>query len=251
MPASSGGKSRSRQSALIPMPTTTRGSSEPRPSLSPSTPASLRSSIGAARRAAAAGASSSPTSRASGPDDLDHEVVGPLEVDRARREPGDVLGGVAHRQRHRPPRGATPGPPAATSAGSRATRAAPPRRAPSRSGRAGRGPPSARRRPPGRPPARRPRASRARRRWSSRRWRSARRGRTRTMRRGPRSRRQPAAAPAASTVSGCSSSNAAWSARTASSTRSSAMIVVIRISEVEIISMLMPASASVPNMRAA
>ncbi len=37
-----------------------------------------------------------------GPGHLDHEVVGPLEVDRARREPGDVLGGVAHRQRHRP-----------------------------------------------------------------------------------------------------------------------------------------------------
>ena len=65
--ASSGGKSRARQSALTPMPTTTRGSSVPRPSLSPSTPASLRSSMGAARRAAASVASSSPISRASGP----------------------------------------------------------------------------------------------------------------------------------------------------------------------------------------
>ena len=68
---------------------------------------------------------------------------------------------------------------------------------------------------------------------------------------GPGSRRQPAAVAAVSMVSGCSSSNAAWRARTASSTRSSAMIVVMRISEVEIISMLMPASASVPNIRAA
>ena len=251
MSASSGGKSRSRQSALTPMPTTTRGSSEPRPSLSPSTPASLRSSIGAARRAAAAGASSSPMSRASGPATSITRSLGHLRWI------------------------APVGSPATSSAASDIASATDPARRHARSGRQPRRPEAERReqrRPGGRRPgpavsaaarrllvgdrdadlrARRPRASRGRRRWSSRRWRSARRGRTRTMRRGPRSRRQPAAAPAASTVSGCSSSNAAWSARTASSTRSSAMIVVIRISDVEIISMLMPASASVPNMRAA
>ena len=54
-------------------------------------------------------------------------------------------------------------------------------------------------------------------------------------------RRQPAAA--ASITSGRSSSNAAWSARSAVSRSSSAMIVVIRISEVEIISMFTPALA--------
>ena len=61
--------------------------------------------------------------------------------------------------------------------------------------------------------------------------------------------RHPAAA--ASIVSGRSSSNAWWSARTAVSRASSAMIVVIRISDVEIISMLTPASARVLNIRAA
>ena len=53
---------------------------------------------------------------------------------------------------------------------------------------------------------------------STRRWRTARRGRTRRARRRSRSRPQPATAPAASMVSGCSSSKAAWRARTASST---------------------------------
>src|SRR5439155_22344879 len=60
---------------------------------------------------------------------------------------------------------------------------------------------------------------------------------------------QPAAA--TSTVSGRSSSNAACRARSAVSSSSSAIMQVIRTSEVEIISMFTPASASVPNMRAA
>ena len=49
-PASSGGKSSAAQSALMPMPTTARGSSVPRPSVSPSTPASLRTAPSVARR---------------------------------------------------------------------------------------------------------------------------------------------------------------------------------------------------------
>ncbi len=61
--------------------------------------------------------------------------------------------------------------------------------------------------------------------------------------------RQPAAA--TSTASGRSSSKASWSARRAVSSSSSAMMQVIRTSDVEIISMLTPASASVPNIRAA
>ena len=62
-----------------------------------------------------------------------------------------------------------------------------------------------------------------------------------------------AAAPAsmASTVSGRSSSKASCSARSAVSRSASAIMQVIRTSDVEIISMLTPASASVPNMRAA
>ena len=185
------------------------------------------------------------------PGDLDHEVVRPLEPDRADGQPGGVLGGVGHRQRDR--RGQPPGPVGRQPGGAEAERGQERahRAAPTTSGRGGHGPRSARRRPRGRPRARRPPASRGRRRWSTRRWRTARRGRTRRARRRSRSRPQPAAAPAASMVSGCSSSKAAWRARTASSTRSSAMIVVIRISDVEIISMLIPASASVPNMRAA
>ena len=62
-----------------------------------------------------------------------------------------------------------------------------------------------------------------------------------------------AAQPAAATSigSGRSSSNASCSARSAVSSSSSAIMQVIRTSEVEIISMFTPASASVPNMRAA
>jgi hypothetical protein len=67
----------------------------------------------------------------------------------------------------------------------------------------------------------------------------------------PVNKPQPAAAPAAPAASGCSSWNAACRARTASSTRSSAMITVIRISDVEIISMLIPVSAMTPNILAA
>ena len=62
---------------------------------------------------------------------------------------------------------------------------------------------------------------------------------------------QPAAAAPASTASGRSSSKASCSARRAVSRSASAIMHVIRTSEVEIISMLTPASASVPNMRAA
>ena len=57
--------------------------------------------------------------------------------------------------------------------------------------------------------------------------------------------------PAATGGSGRSSSNASCSARTATSTMSSAMMQVIRISEVEIISMFTFAAASVENIRAA
>ena len=62
-----------------------------------------------------------------------------------------------------------------------------------------------------------------------------------------------AAQPAAATSigSGRSSSNASCSARSAVSSSSSAIMQVIRTSEVEIISMFTPASASVPNIRAA
>ena len=55
----------------------------------------------------------------------------------------------------------------------------------------------------------------------------------------------------ASTGSGRSSSKASCSARSAVSRSASAIMQVIRTSEVEIISMLTPASASVPNIRAA
>ena len=77
----------------------------------------------------------------------------------------------------------------------------------------------------------------------------ARRGRGRRS-----SRRAPARSAgrgATSTVSGRSSSKASWSARRAVSSSSSAMMQVMRTSDVEIISMLTPASASAPNIRAA
>jgi hypothetical protein len=57
--------------------------------------------------------------------------------------------------------------------------------------------------------------------------------------------------PLSSAGSAFSSSKAACSARTASATRSSAMMQVIRISEVEMSSMLMLASVRARNMRAA
>ncbi len=47
MPASGAGKSAAAQSVLMPSPTTTRGSALPSPSVSPRTPASLRSRPGA------------------------------------------------------------------------------------------------------------------------------------------------------------------------------------------------------------
>ena len=188
-PARSGGKSAAAQSALIPIPTTTRGSSVPRPSLSPRTPASLRRSTGDARRAAAAsrvqladraGRSARATSIT--------RSFGHLSRIAPTGRPGGVLGGVGHRERDG--RGQPPGPVGrrATSGGSRARPAARHRAAPSTSGRGARGPRSARRRPRGRPPARRPPASRGRRRWSTRWWRTARRGRTRRARRRSRSR---------------------------------------------------------------
>ena len=61
---------------------------------------------------------------------------------------------------------------------------------------------------------------------------------------------RPPAAPA-SIGSGRSSSKASCRARRAVSRSSSAIMQVIRTSDVEIISMLTPASASVPNIRAA
>jgi hypothetical protein len=58
-------------------------------------------------------------------------------------------------------------------------------------------------------------------------------------------------AAAATPGSGRSSSKALWSARDASSICDSSIMQVIRTSDVEIISMLIPSSASVPNIRAA
>ena len=65
-------------------------------------------------------------------------------------------------------------------------------------------------------------------------------------------RHRLAAAPGSvSTGSAVASSKAAWSARTAASRSCSAIVQVIRTSDVEIISMLTPASDRVPNIRAA
>ena len=229
-PASSGGKSAAAQSALIPMPTTTRGSSVPRPSVSPRTPAELADAGRRRRR-------------------LDDEVVRPLQADRRRRAG------------RRPPRPRRP---------SRATR---PRREPpgpvGRRARSGRNPSESSSAAPGgathvRPSRPRPAVcSSATARQTSgvpvgqpaaddvvRR---ADDGEALASGPGTASRATSTAQPAAatSTGSGRSSSKAAWSARSAVSSSSSAMMQVIRISEVEIISMLTPASASVPNIRAA
>ena len=226
--ARAGGNAAAAQSVLMPRPTTTRGSALPSPSVSPRTPAELAQTVGR----------------------LGDEVVRPLQADRAGGETRRRLRGVGHGQRR--DRGEPPGarPVRARPAGTRATAAAPRRPVRPTTGRRDRGPRSARRRPRGRPrPSHRP-ASRARRRWSSRRGRTARGGRG-TGRRSSSVPRHPAAAAPASTASGRSSSNASCSARSAVSRSASAIMQVIRTSEVEIISMLTPASASVPNIRAA
>ena len=250
--AMSGGKSSRAQSALIPMPTTTRGSSVPRPSLSPSTPASLRSSSGAARRARAASGVRSPARSALGPPVSTTRSLGHFMRTAPTGRPAVVLGRVAHRQRRRAreapgavrrqpgrpeaereqqrgARGRGPGPAVAAPALGLLVRDG---QADLRRGVQQPGADDVVRAADGREPLEA--AELARRRDGV----------------GHRAV-QPAPVPAASTVSGCSSSKAAWSDRTASSTRSSEMMVVIRISDVEIISMLIPASASVPNMRAA
>ena len=194
----------------------------PRPLVSPSTPASLRTLVV----------------------HLGDEVVGPL---RGGRTGGSPATDSAASAIARPTEAAS----CQTRFGSSHVGRNPSesssarRRAPSRSGLRVRARPTARRRPRGRPPPRRTPATSGRRRSSSRRPRTA-RGGTGTAWRPWRS---PAAA--ASIVSGRSSSNAAWSARTAVSRASSAMIVVIRISDVEIISMFTPASARALNIRAA
>ena len=250
--AMSGGKSSRAQSTLIPMPTTTRGSSVPRPSLSPSTPASLRSSSGAARRARAAFGVRSPARSALGP---------PVSTTRS----------LGHFMRTAPT-----GRPAVSSAASHIASAAVPARRQARSGasQVGRKPSEQQQRGAGgrgpgpavaapalgllvrdgeadlRGCVQQPRADDVVRAADGREPLEAAELAPRGDGVGHRAV-QPAPVPAASTVSGCSSSNAAWSDRTASSTRSSEMMVVIRISDVEIISMLIPASASVPNMRAA
>ena len=72
------GKSAARQSALTPMPTTSRGSSVPSPSVSPRTPASLRGP--AAVR-------------------LDDEVVWPLQADRSVGQAGDLFRRGGHGER--------------------------------------------------------------------------------------------------------------------------------------------------------
>ena len=183
---------------------------------------------------------------------LDHEVVRPLEPHGADREAGRVLGRVAHRERDGrgdPPRAVRcePGGPEAEraqqgGAGRRGPGAAHPA--------AARGLLSRHCDADLRHACREPVADDVVRRADAvipldARERGARTG----------GHRHPAqlapAAASAGSLSGRSSSKAAWRARTASSTRSSAMMVVIRISDVEIISMLIPASARVPNIRAA
>ena len=136
----------------------------PMPAVSPSTPASLRTS---------------PVARS-----ITHEVVRPLEADRAVPQAAGDLARLGHRQRHDRARAATGGRARATSAGSRPSTAAPRPTAPSRSGRRGRDPPTARRRSRRTPRACRRAASRRRRRSSSRRRRTARSARASS----PRSR---------------------------------------------------------------
>ena len=107
-PASSGGKSRARQSALIPIPTTTRGSSRPEALALAQDARELaqvdgRGEAGRGRLRVELADEQGVRAR-----DLDHEVVRPLEPDGADGQAGGVLGGVGHRQRDR--RGQAPGP---------------------------------------------------------------------------------------------------------------------------------------------
>ena len=185
-----------------------------------------------------------------GPDGLDDEVVGPLQADRPVGQPGDLLGGVGHRQRgrRRQAPGVGRGQPVgrkprlrSSAAPAGATHERPSRPRPGRLlvgdgeadlGRAG-----------GQPGAHdvvgRADAGEALLAGEEVGHRAVRR----TL--GLSRPRRPRSAP------GCSRSKASCSARRAVSSSSSAIMHVIRTSEVEIISMLTPASARVPNMRAA
>ena len=229
--ARSAGKSAAAQSALMPRPMTARGSAVPRPLGLAEDAAELADPAGTALVAR-----------------RDDQVVGPLEPDRPGGQPGRRLGRLGHRQR-----------------------------------RDGRQPPDLVRRQPGRPEPERHEQRRVGRRDPGPTLPAATRGLlvgdqeadlgrpggqpvAHDVVRGAdarevlapgeegghrRRRAHPAAALPASTASGRSSSKASCSARRAVSRSASAIMQVIRTSEVEIISMLTPASASVPNIRAA
>ena len=232
VPASSGGKASAAQSALTPIPTIAAVTRPSSTTDSPRTPPTLAIAVAA----------------------TGDEVVRPFQGEAWRAaSPRTSSTAVEHRQGDDRPQAPVRAHGARSSGRNPAeTRGSPGQAAPAMTCRGGRDRRSARRRPRRRPRGPRRRASRARRPASSRRDRSARAARS-----GCIGTARPSAVAAPRPVlriAGLGLPRGGTSGgrpRAAASSWSSAMMQVMRISDVEIIVMLMPASASAPNIRAA